>query len=137
MARLILGGYGQDVVVQVEDGLCRALQAAVMTRLAAGEGLFLRCDTTVNNASVISVSWISPSSSVRFEWDAELLPEFHEGLRNLAKSFLSDIENFGGIVLPGDAEIERREAERVALIETTSQQRTAKKSRVGFLSRNS
>ena len=127
MARLILGGYSSDVVVQMDDGLGRALQAAVVTRLATGNGLFLRCDTTVNEESLVTVSWISPSSSIRFEWDTELPPDLHERLLNLARSFASDIASKGGIVLPGNAEMERMKAEQASFMESVSQDPTAKK----------
>jgi hypothetical protein len=133
MARLILGGYSSDVVIQLHDGVARALHLAILDRLKSGKGMSLRCGRTVDDEIVVSNLWISPSSAVRFDFGSDVEPAFSE---DMVKSFVSDIKRYGGMALPTDAEFERRRAEQEAHTETAAQHQTPRKNRGGFLSRS-
>ena len=109
MARLILGGYSSDVVIQLHDGVARALHLAIFDRLKSGKGMSLRCGRTVDDEIVVSNLWISPSSAIRFDFGSDVEPAFSE---DMVKSFVSDIKRYGGMALPTDAEFERRRAEQ-------------------------
>lgn len=129
MARLILGGYSSDVVIQLHDGVARALHLAIFDRLKSGKGMSLRCGRKVGDEIIVSNLWISPSSALRFDF-GELEPPFSEDMVN---SFVSDIKRYGGMALPTDAEFERREWE--THMEGADQPGSVKRPRRRFLSK--
>jgi hypothetical protein len=131
MAQLILGGYSNDVVIELPDGLARALHLAVFERMKSGKGMSLRCGRKVGDEFVVSNLWISPSSALRFDFDSDVEPVFSE---DMVRSFLSDIERYGGMALPTEAELKRSRAERTAHMEAALQDLRAKKPRGRFLS---
>jgi hypothetical protein len=131
MARLILGGYSSDVVIQFHDSVARALHLAIFTRLKTGKGMSLRCGRTVGDDIVVSNLWISPSSAIRFDFGSDVEPAFSE---DMVRSFVSDIKRYGALALPTDDEFERMRLE--AHVEAAGQQHKASKHRGGFLSKN-
>lgn len=103
MPRLIVAGYGRDLVMNFEDEVCRAVQKVLFRRLSLGDGLFLRSSGNSDGHPVTTVIWISPASSFRFEYDDEKLPELNE---ELAETYWSVIKDSGGLVLPSQGEID-------------------------------
>ena len=103
MPRLIVGGYGRDIVMNFEDEVCRAVQNVLIRRLSLGDGLFLRSSGDSDGHPVTTVTWISPASFVRFEYDDEKLPELNE---KLAETYWAAIKGSGGLVLPSQGEID-------------------------------
>lgn len=130
MARLILGGYSSDVVIQLHDGVARALHLAIFDRMKSGKGMSLRCGRTAGDEIIVSNLWISPSSSLRFDFGSDTEPVFSEAM---VKSFVSDIKRYGGMALPTDAEFERRDWE--SRMEAEGQHGIAKKPRGRRLSK--
>ena len=119
MPRLIVGGYGCDIVMHFQDEVCRAAQDVLIRRLSSGGGLFLRSSRDVDGQPVTTVIWISPSGSVRFEYDDDILPELNE---ELAATYWKAIEDAGGLVLPSQAEVDswRLEDEAESAIDSDS-----------------
>ncbi|KRE79921.1 hypothetical protein [Arthrobacter sp. Soil763] len=111
MARIIIGGYRQDVVLNLFDSVVRAMQDPILTHLAGGKGLFLRYGGQTEEKDVQLAFWIGPSSAIRFEYDAEIFPELDE---EQAAVFAEHLKVFGGIILGTKAEGDRMEAEMQA-----------------------
>lgn len=114
---MIIGGYGnENLTLNLADAPCQAIQEAVLARLASGKGLFFRYAATRDEGEpVLSVSWISPSTPVRFEYDTDVLPELD---REMADGYHQHVEGLGGIVLASLAEQARwAEEETVPLRE--------------------
>ncbi|WP_458113408.1 hypothetical protein M1D88_04650 [Arthrobacter sp. R1-13] len=86
-----------------EDEVCRAVQNVLIRRLSLGDGLFLRSSGDSDGQPVTTVIWISPASSLRFEYDDEKLPELNE---KLAETYWTVIKGSGGLVLPSQGEID-------------------------------
>lgn len=103
MGRMIIGGYGNEsLTFNMGDSHCQAIQEAVLGRLASGKGLFFRYAGTRDEGDpVLSVSWIGPSTPVRFEYDTEVLPKLD---REMADGYQQHVDSFGGIILASQAE---------------------------------
>lgn len=71
-ARVIIGGYDQDLSVEVTDSFGRAVRDAVLPWLAQGKGLFLTYTRDDGRSKAASTVWVGPSSSIRFEFEGEV-----------------------------------------------------------------
>lgn len=101
MAKFIIGGNGQQIDFNIFDKTCRAMQHAMLTRLLDGKGFFFRMGGDANGRAVQHVVWVSHATSVRFEYDSELLPDLDKGL---AERFREILEESGGLVFPSKTE---------------------------------
>lgn len=106
MGRIVIGGYGDgNLNLHIEDRLCRAMQSAILNRLSAGQGLFLRYAGMLDNGQqMITAVWIGASSSLRFEYDGHFMPEVDQ---ELVSAYQELIDSKGGIILPSKAEMDQ------------------------------
>lgn len=101
MARIVVGGYHQDLIFNMEDQVVRAIQGAATQMLKYGRGFFLRHAGTADGEASVRQVWIGSSSAIRFEYDGAVMPAPDE---DLVGTFRKHLDAFGGIILARSAD---------------------------------
>lgn len=102
MARIIVGGYAEPIDFNLSDGICRAIQNAMLLRLGdGGKGFFFRMGGEAGGKGIQHVVWISTSSAIRWEYDSDVLPELNE---EWADGYKRMLESLNGIIVPSKTE---------------------------------
>ncbi|THJ66179.1 hypothetical protein E8P82_09230 [Arthrobacter echini] len=107
MGTIRIGGYQDDLVFTMPDNLTRSMQAVIIMTFRAGRGLFLRSSGAVDGRSAAMNVWLAPSQPVRFEYEADEVPEPHAGL---TKVLLKSVDALGGVILPTQGDLDRAAA---------------------------
>lgn len=103
VGRIVIGGYGDgNLNIHIADEICRAMQSVALTRLLTGQGLFLRYAGILDDGQPRAVTaWISPSSSLRFEYDGDVMPDIDP---ELVSGYQEHVDSFGGMIIASEAE---------------------------------
>ena len=97
MGAIRIGGYQSDLVFNMPDNVTRSMQAVIIMTFRSGKSLFFRSSGEVDGRDTAMNVWLAPTQAIRFEYDADEVPEPHA---ELTKVLLKSVDALGGVILP-------------------------------------